>query len=118
MCHSCLGPRGSTPRGYAAAGDGGGGSFYFDTSVPSSATITTASFATPIEITTSGNHNLTTGRRIMIAGVATNLAANGNWVITPHATDAKKFTLNGSTGTGAGTGGSIGDRGTIIPSNN
>jgi hypothetical protein len=69
--------------------------------------ITTASAGVPITIT-SANHNLATGQQVIISGVAGNTAANNTpanptWTITYF--DANNFTLNGTTGTVAGTGG-------------
>jgi hypothetical protein len=61
-------------------------------------TITAASNATPI-VVTSAAHGLSTGTRVTIAGVTGNTAANGTWTIT--VLDANTFSLNGSTGNGA-----------------
>jgi len=61
-------------------------------------TISAASFATPINITTSAAHNLSTGDRVTIAGVLGNLAANGLFRITQ--VDSTNFTLDSSIGTG------------------
>lgn len=66
-------------------------------------TITTASNASPILVTTSTSHGFATGNVVTQAGVTTNTAANGTFVIT--VLTATTYTLNGSTGTGAGTGG-------------
>jgi hypothetical protein len=65
--------------------------------------IATASNASPISITTVGNHGLQTGDRVLIENVTGNQAANGLWTVT--STGATSFTLNGSSGTGDGTGG-------------
>lgn len=66
-------------------------------------TITAASNATPIAITTSGSHGWTTGDRVTIYGVAGNLDANSTWTIT--VTGATTFTLDNSVGSGAYTAG-------------
>lgn len=68
----------------------------------SGGTITGASNATPIVITSAG-HLLTNSTRVTIAGVLGNTAANGDWQIT--AIDANTFSLNGSVGNGAYTSG-------------
>jgi hypothetical protein len=61
-------------------------------------TITAASNATPIQIT-SANHGLSTGTRVTITGVTGNTAANGTWTVT--VIDGNNFTLNSSVGNGA-----------------
>lgn len=63
------------------------------------ATITDATNASPIEIETSAPHGLTTGDRVRVQGVTGNIAANGDWTIIVTAADT--FTINGSTGDGA-----------------
>src|SRR6202034_3839924 len=62
-----------------------------------SGTITGASDASPIVIT-SANDGLVTGDVVTITGVTGNTAANGTWTIT--VIDANDFSLNGSTGNG------------------
>jgi hypothetical protein len=69
------------------------------------ATITGASNASPIQITTQFTNAFTTGQQIFISGVTGNTAANGLFTITN--TGANTFTLNGSTGNGIYTGGGI-----------
>jgi hypothetical protein len=64
-----------------------------------SRTITAATNATPIQITTSVANNLVTGQTVTISGVTGNTAANGTFVITR--VDSTNFTLNGSVGNGA-----------------
>jgi hypothetical protein len=64
--------------------------------------ITSATNATPIQITSSG-HGLVTGQTVVVSGVTVNTAANGTWTITK--VDANNFTLNGSVGNGVGTNG-------------
>src|SRR5947208_485413 len=80
--------------GYYAGGDLGGGTFYWE---PLS--VTAATNAAPIAITTSVSHGYTTGQLVLIAGVAGNTAANGTWTVT--ITSPTSFTLNGSAGNGA-----------------
>jgi hypothetical protein len=68
-----------------------------------SRTITGATNASPIVVTTSGNHNLATGDAVWIQDVLGNNAANGLWnVIRLTATT---FSLTGSTGSGVWTSG-------------
>ena len=101
--------------GYSSAGDGGGGMLWFTTPLPTNRTVTNATNASPIVVTTSSAHGLSNGQRIMIAGVTGNTAANGTWVIA--GVTATTFQLTGSTGSGAYvSGGGIGDGGATIPS--
>lgn len=80
-----------------------GGGFY-KTYYPNSAlAITSSTFATPIEITTTLAHGLETGMQVVIAGHLTNTAANGTWTIIKIG--ANTFTLNTSIGTIIGTAG-------------
>lgn len=74
---------------------------------PSALTVTAATNATPIAITTSTPHLLVTGDQVTITGVQGNTAANGaNRTVT--VTGASTFTINGSAGSGAYTsGGSV-----------
>jgi hypothetical protein len=65
--------------------------------------ISAASNTSPIGITTSVAHNLSTGLPVTISGVSGNTAANGTWTIT--VIDSTHFTLNGTTGSGAYTSG-------------
>lgn len=69
-------------------------------------TITGATNATPIQITTSAPHGLQTGDRVTVASVGGNAAANGDFTITK--VGASTYTLNGSTGDGAYTSGGTG----------
>ncbi len=71
--------------------------------VPKSGSITNASNAAPITITSAG-HNLTTGS-VLISGALGNTAANGVFNIT--VIDANTFRLNGSTGSGTYTSGGV-----------
>jgi len=69
--------------------------------VPVRGTITAASTASPIVITTSSTTGLVSGAVVTVAGVTGNTAANGTWTIgtvTPTT-----FQLVGSTGSGAFT---------------
>ena len=66
--------------------------------------ITNATNATPIAITTSEAHGFYSGCLVTIAGVLGNTAANGaDWPVT--VVDATTFTLDGSVGNGAYTDG-------------
>jgi hypothetical protein len=67
--------------------------------------ISSSTNASPIQITTSTSHGLSTGDQIAIQNHTTNTAANGNWTIT--VVDSTKFTLNGSTGVGVGSSGTV-----------
>lgn len=67
------------------------------------AAITSATNATPIEITISGDEWLKTGDSVVISDVGGNTAANGTWTITR--TGAGTFTLDTSSGNGAYTSG-------------
>lgn len=68
-----------------------------------SASITGATNASPIVVSSSG-HGLSTGDRVTITGVTGNTAANGTFVITKVSNDT--FSLNTSVGNGAyGSGG-------------
>lgn len=62
-------------------------------------TITAASNATPIQITTSTPHNLVTNQLVGIYNVNGNTAANGGYNVTVTGTNT--FNLNGTTGNGA-----------------
>lgn len=75
-------------------------------------TVSGATNASPIVITTAANHGLTTGQTVIIAGVVGNTAANGSWTIT--VTSPTQFSLTGSTGNAAYTsGGTVSVIGTI-----
>lgn len=64
-------------------------------------TVSGATNATPIVITTTAPHLLVTGQVVVVAGVLGNLAANGTWAVT--VLSATTFSLNGSVGSGAYT---------------
>jgi hypothetical protein len=66
-------------------------------------TVSAATNATPIAITTSTNHGYSTGNVVTVAGVLGNTNANGTYVIT--VTGATTFTLTGSVGNAAYTSG-------------
>jgi hypothetical protein len=65
--------------------------------------ISGATNATPVVITTSANHNLSTGARVKIEGIGGNTGANSIWDIT--VLTATTFSLDDSVGTAAYTGG-------------
>ena len=62
-------------------------------------TISNATNATPIAITTSTAHNYASGDTVVITGATGNTSANGTFVIS--VTGANTFTLTGSVGNGA-----------------
>jgi phage-related protein len=66
--------------------------------LPSVLIVSNATFASPIVVTTSTPHGLTSGNIVTLNGVIGNLNANGTWVITVINTTS--FSL-GSTGNGA-----------------
>jgi hypothetical protein len=102
-------------QGYYAAGDGGGGIFYFDSAVPTSAQIRSASNTNPITITTSDKHGIPNHSSVYIDGVGGNTNANGRF--TAYNVTDTTFQLYGVAGSGAYTsGGVIGDGGTKVPS--
>lgn len=68
-----------------------------------SATITNATNASPIVITTSADHLFASHDVVTISGVGGNTAANGSFVITKLS--GTSFSLTGSTGSGAYTSG-------------
>lgn len=68
-----------------------------------SGTVVSATNASPIVITTASPHGLNTGARVKVSGVTGNSGANGTSTITRI--NATSFSLDGTTGTGSGTGG-------------
>lgn len=78
-------------------------------SIPPSAivggNVTSATNASPIEITATGAHGLATGAVVFIAGLLGNTAGNGAWMAT--VTGATTFTLDGSVGNAGFTGGGL-----------
>src|SRR5579864_3812237 len=72
--------------------------FAIERGITSVANVFTASNASPIQITTSAAHGLSTGQLVTIIGVTGNINANGSWPITVQ--DTTHFTLNGSVGSG------------------
>jgi hypothetical protein len=73
--------------------------------------ISSSTNASPIAITTSATHNLTSGDTVFIYDHVTNTNAIGTWEVT--VTGSTTFTLNGSTGNGVG-----GATGTVRKANN
>jgi len=67
-----------------------------------SSTITNATNATPI-VVTSSSHGLATGDRIVVVDVGGNTNANGEWIVT--VVDANSFSLDGSSGNSGYTSG-------------
>lgn len=74
----------------------------------SNVNISSSTNATPIVVTSSGNHGLFDGQTVIIANHTTNTNANGTWLI--HVLSATTFSLNTSVGNGVG-----GATGTITP---
>lgn len=72
------------------------------TGLRDSGSVTGATNATPIVITSSA-HGLTTGAYVTISGVAGNTAANGTFTITR--VNANEYSLNSSVGNGSYTSG-------------
>jgi hypothetical protein len=68
--------------------------------LPAALAIASSTNASPIAVTTSVNHGLTTGDEVVVYQHQTNTAANGTWVAV--VTGAKTLTLTGSTGNGVG----------------
>jgi hypothetical protein len=78
-----------------------GGNNWVDLAGSAGATITGASYASPIVITTSNTSNLINDSSVTIRGVGGNTAANGNWTVTN--VTATGFSLVGSVGDGTFT---------------
>jgi uncharacterized repeat protein (TIGR01451 family) len=95
------------PGDYLQAGDRG-----YQNVVPVitsvTVTISGATNATPIVITTATPHGYATDDFVQLAGVGGNTAANGNWTITVLTTTT--FSLNGSAGNGGYTSGGTATR--------
>lgn len=68
-------------------------------------TVFAATNATPVEITTTVPHGLTTGDLVRVSAVTGNSGANGIWRVTVNG--IQTFTLDGSMGNGAYTGNGI-----------
>jgi hypothetical protein len=66
-------------------------------------TITGATFATPIVVTTATAHGFLSGQSVTVVAVGGNTNANGTWVVTVLSTTT--FSLNGSSGNAAYTAG-------------
>ena len=83
--------------------------------------VTNATNATPIVITTTSAHGLSSGNYVSISGVQGNTNANGTWSITVLSTTT--FSLGGSTGNAAYTsggaveGGDLGEVDTVLQAN-
>jgi hypothetical protein len=71
--------------------------------------VSAATNASPIQITTSTTNTLVTGQMVTISGVGGNLAANKTYTVT--VLNNTQFTLDGSTGNGAYTSGGTVARG-------
>ncbi len=69
---------------------------------PASIAVTSSTFTTPIVVTAAA-HGFVDGDTIVVAGHATNTAANGTWVVSGATTNT--FVLVGTVGIAAGTGG-------------
>ena len=80
----------------------------YDITAAATFSVTDATNAGPIVITTGSNHGLTTGNIVTISGVVGNTAANGTFVIT--VVSPTTFSLDASTGNGAYVSG-----GTVFP---
>lgn len=78
------------------------GDFTLTTEDTTSRSVSAATNASPIQITTA-THGLTTGQTVTISGVNGNTAANGTYKIT--VVNNTTFTLDGTTGNGAYTSG-------------
>jgi hypothetical protein len=100
---------GLKPSPVAESNFGFGTTPYCNANVANVAATTDGSGASPIQITTTTAHHLTTGQGVQIVGVGLdvggnatvasgNIAADGVWAVT--VVDALNFTLNGSAGTG------------------
>jgi len=85
--------------------------FAVERGISSLANVSAATNATPIQITSSSPHGLSTGALVTITGVQGNVAANGTFPVT--VVNTNNFTLNGSQGSGTYTSG-----GTIYLPNN
>ena len=72
---------------------------------PGAISISNATDASPIVITTVTAHGLATGDTAVIQDVGGNTAANGSWTVT--VTDSTHFSLNSSTGNAAYTSGGV-----------
>ena len=81
----------------------GDSTYLLPQNLPVYSTITNATAASPIEITTSSAHGLLTGTTVVVAGVGGVSGANGTFIIT--AVDATHFTLNNTNGSGSYTSG-------------
>src|SRR5262245_51009020 len=78
-----------------------------DSVAPVNLTITGATNASPIVITSTA-HGLSTGDRVTVASVGGNTNANGDWTVTRI--DANTFSLDGSSGNATYTSGGTASR--------
>lgn len=86
---------------FCAAGDAS-----LETTQDLTVSTVTGNGTSPIKITTTTSHGISTGETVTVSGVEGNEAANGVWVVTK--VDADEFTLNGSSPDGNyTTGGSV-----------
>jgi len=67
--------------------------------------ISNATYATPIQVTTTAAHGWESGEKVVVESVGGNTAANATWIITK--VDDTNFTLNGSVGNATYTSGGI-----------
>ena len=81
----------------------GGTGAAFNLDAKQEKTVTDATNASPIVITTSASHGYPTGYGVTVASVGGNTAANGDWTITNLTSTT--FSLDGSTGNGSYTSG-------------
>jgi len=80
----------------------------YTTTASSGVTITAATDAAPIVITTSGAHGFAAGQQVTISGVAGNTAAIGTWIIAESpAPTSNTFALLGSSGNGPYSSGGV-----------
>lgn len=93
-------------RIYGPAGlmSNGTGTLGFKDPSATGGTITNATNASPIVITSAG-HGLTNGTIVHVSGVTGNTGANGEFAVT--VIDANTFSLNGSVGNGAYVSGGV-----------
>lgn len=91
----------TSPTKFTMAGSVGNGAF-----AAVSKTIATASNETPVKVTTTTAHGLTSDYSyVRVSGVVGSATANGSWRI--RVVDSTSFTLNGSVAGGAGVGGTV-----------
>lgn len=79
-------------------------------------TVSGATNASPIVITTTTAHLFSTGNLVDVEGVLGNTAANGSWYVT--VIDSTHFSLDGSTGSGAYVSGGVATNRSMTPAFN